>query len=207
MDFICINRSDLVGTSKSKTAVLETLIKANALNQTGNIDYNKYGHLDCVGFEKVSEKFVDNFLFRVLVPDYNTKKDNPKQMLRNNFFRSQNKKIRDLLAANDLEKCVVKAIFFSKVIPEEDMLENMPDKIKNKEVETYSEQVFKFACPNLHYDAVMQFLRYGDYNSYGFFLNPFSHGFPRLLAPTGRGGLIPPTPSRKYKKAFFRVVI
>ena len=75
MNSIRINRSDLVGTSKSKTAVLETLMKANALNQTGNIDYNKYGQLDNVGFEKVSEKFVDNFLFRVLVPDYNTKKD------------------------------------------------------------------------------------------------------------------------------------
>ena len=81
----------------------------------------------------MSEKFVNNFIFRVLVPDYNTKKD------------SQNKKIRDLLATNNLEKCVVKAIFFSKVIPEENMLENMPDKIKNKEVETYYEQVFKIA--------------------------------------------------------------
>ena len=47
MDSVRINRSELVGTSKSKTAVLETLIKANALNQTGNIDYNKYGHFDC----------------------------------------------------------------------------------------------------------------------------------------------------------------
>ena len=148
-------------------------MKANALNQTGNIDYNKYGQLDCVGFDKVSEKFVDNFIFRVLVPDYNTKKDNPKQMLRNNFVGSQNKKIRDLLVANDLEKCVVKAIFFSKVTPEENMLENMPDKIKNKEVESYYEQVFKIACPNVDYDAVMQFLRYGDYNSYGFFLKDF----------------------------------
>ena len=74
MDSVRINRIELVGTSKSKTVVLETLVKANALNRTGNIDYNKYGHLDCVGFEKVSEKFVFNFLFRLLVPDYNTKK-------------------------------------------------------------------------------------------------------------------------------------
>ena len=81
---------------------METLIKANALNRNGNIDYNKYGQLDCVGFDKVSEKFVDNFIFRVLVPDYNTKKDKSKKMLRNNFVGSQNKKIRDLLAANDL---------------------------------------------------------------------------------------------------------
>ena len=170
MDSVRIIRSELVGTSKSKTVVLETLVKANALNRTGNIDYNKYGQLDCVGFEKVSEKFVDNFLFKVLVPDYNTKKDKHKKMLRNNFVGSQNRKIRELLAANDLENCVVKAITFYKVIPEEDMLGNMPDRNKNKEVETYYEQVFKIACPNVDYDAVMQFLRYVDYNSYGFFL-------------------------------------
>ena len=88
MDSVCIIRSELVGTSKSKTVVLETLVKANALNRTGNIDYNKYGQLDCVGFEKVSEKFVDNFLFKVLVPDYNTKKDKHKKMLRYNFVGS-----------------------------------------------------------------------------------------------------------------------
>ena len=46
----------------------------------------------------------------------------------------------------------------------------MLDKIMNKEVENYYEQLFKIACPNLDYDAVMQFLRFTDYNSYGFFL-------------------------------------
>ena len=32
-------------------AVLEALIKANALNQTGNVDYNKYGKLDGIGLK------------------------------------------------------------------------------------------------------------------------------------------------------------
>ena len=110
MDSIRINLSELVGTSKSKTAVLETLMKANVLNQTGNIDYNKYGQLYNVGFKKVSEKFVDNFLVKVLVPDYNTKNGKTKKDLtRNSFVGSKNKKIRDLLAANDLEKSLVKA--------------------------------------------------------------------------------------------------
>ena len=51
MDSVRINRSDLVGISQSKTAVLEALIKANALNQTGNVDYNKYGKLDGIGLK------------------------------------------------------------------------------------------------------------------------------------------------------------
>ena len=37
------------------------------------------------------------------------------------------------------------------------MFKNMPDINKNKEVETYYEQIFKIACPNVDYDAVMQF--------------------------------------------------
>ena len=102
MDSVRVNRSDLVGISQSKTAVLEALIKANALNHTGNVDYNKYGKMDGIGFEKVSVKFVDNFLLYVLVPDYNTEKK--KKIRRNNFIGSQNRKIRELLNANGLEK-------------------------------------------------------------------------------------------------------
>ena len=168
MNPIRVNRSDLVGKSQSKTITLEELIRANALNCTGKIDYNKYGKLDGIGFEKVSEKFVDNFLFGVLVPDYNTKK-NKKNKPRNNFVGSQNVKIRELLNANELEKCNVKAISFLEVkIPQKEMLENMPD--GNKEAETYYEQIFKIACPNIDYGAVMNFLRGVDYNRYGFFL-------------------------------------
>ena len=67
MDSVLVNCSELVGKSQSKTAALEALIKGNALNRTGNVDYNKYGKLDGIGFEKVSDKFVDNFLLFVLV--------------------------------------------------------------------------------------------------------------------------------------------
>ena len=55
-------RSELVGKTQSKTAVLESLVRANVLNRTGNVDYNQYGKLDGVGFKKVSAKFVDNFI-------------------------------------------------------------------------------------------------------------------------------------------------
>ena len=134
MDSVRVNRSDLVGKSQSKTAILEALIKANALNRTGNVDYNKYGKLDGIGFEKVSVKFVDNFLFYVLVPDYNTEKK--KKIRRNNFIGSQNRKIRELLNANGLEKCIVKGISFSEVkVLKEEMLENMPDRNTNKKAE------------------------------------------------------------------------
>ena len=75
MDSIRVNRSELVGKSQNDTAVLESLVRANALNRTGNVDYNKYGKLDAVGFDKVSEKFIDNFIFIVLVPDYNLNKE------------------------------------------------------------------------------------------------------------------------------------
>ena len=71
MDAIRVTRSDLVGKSTSNTLVMETLIRANALNRTGDVNYNENGLKDGVGFEDVTEKFVDNFLFRVLVPDYN----------------------------------------------------------------------------------------------------------------------------------------
>ena len=46
MDAIRVTRSDLVGKSKSNTLVMETLIRANAFNQTGNLNYNKNGLKD-----------------------------------------------------------------------------------------------------------------------------------------------------------------
>ena len=46
MDAIRVTRSDLVGKSKSNTLVMETLIRANALNQTGDLNYNVNGLKD-----------------------------------------------------------------------------------------------------------------------------------------------------------------
>ena len=66
MDSIRVNRSELVGKMQKNTAVLEALICANALNRTGDLNYNENGKLDGVGFEKVSEKFIDNFVFSTL---------------------------------------------------------------------------------------------------------------------------------------------
>ena len=169
MDSVVVNYSELVGKSQSKTAALEALIKANALNRTGNVDYNKCGKLDGIGFEKVSDKFVDNFLLCVLVPDYNTEKK--KKIRINNFIGSQNRKIRELLIANGFGKCIVKGISFKEVkILKEEMLDNIPDRNRNKEAQIYFEQVFKIACPNVDYSKVMDFLRKFDYNGYGYYL-------------------------------------
>ena len=53
MDFLRVNRSELVGKAQNDTAVLEALIRANALNRTGDLNYNENGKLDGVGFEKL----------------------------------------------------------------------------------------------------------------------------------------------------------
>ena len=45
MESIRVNRSELVGKSQNNTAVLESLVGANALNRTGNVDYNENGKL------------------------------------------------------------------------------------------------------------------------------------------------------------------
>ena len=73
MDFKRVNRSDIVGFKKTKTAIVEALIQTNALNRTGTTNYNIFGQKDGIGFEEATEKFIDNFLLRVLVPDYNIK--------------------------------------------------------------------------------------------------------------------------------------
>ena len=151
MDSIRVNRSELVGKSQSKTAVLESLVRANTLNLTGNLDYNKYGKLDTVGFEKVSPLFIDNFIFTLLVPDYNL--NNKRQ---NIYLGSQNRKIRELLAGNGFEQPNVKGVGLQVVeIPKQDMLENIPDANKNKETKKYYEQSFKIACPNIEYSTVV----------------------------------------------------
>ena len=80
---------------------MEALIKANALNQTGNVDYNKYGKLDGIGLKSYLTSLWIIFYFVYLY-----------QITRNNFIGSQNRKIREMLNANRLEICIVKGISF-----------------------------------------------------------------------------------------------
>ena len=167
MDFTRVNQSELVGSTKSKSAVVEKLICSNALNLTGTTNYIADGVKDGVGFGNVTEKFVDNFLLRVLVPDYNTKYGS------NIFIGSQNRTIRELLNAHGLTKCNVKAVAFSKLNgsePPQDMLVRMPHRNIDKKANCYFYQEYKIACPNLAYNDVMDFVRNVDYNGIGFFL-------------------------------------
>ena len=160
-----INRSEIVGTTKSKTAVVEALVRSNALNRTGVINYNAYGAKDGIGFEKATGKFIDNFLLRTLVPDYNTKDG------KNIFLGSQNRMIRELLDAKGLTKCKVKAVVFAPCqYPPVEMVEKMPQRDNEKIADTYYYQDYKIACPNIDYAAVMEFVRTEDYKRLGFFI-------------------------------------
>ena len=66
---IIISKKELCGRSQKTTRMLENVVKHNALNKTGHINYNKGGVKDGVGFQSCSDKFVDNFVLRVLVAD------------------------------------------------------------------------------------------------------------------------------------------
>lgn len=156
------SRRSLLGRSNKSTVHLEKIAKENSLNKTGSINYNKYGEKDDIGFTPCSEKFVDNFLFYVLVPDY--------------FVTAQkhytevgvvNKHIRDMLTRCGLQKCKVKAISLSslKKQPLEEELDKVYGRIKAKETgETkYHVQEFKIACADEQYSDVLAFLRSDEY--------------------------------------------
>ena len=99
----------------------------------------------------------------MLVPDYNTNEG------KHIFLGSQNRKIKEILNANGLEKCDVKAIIFKQLKeehPPEEMLENMPDRNTEKNANIYFYQDFKIACPNIEYSIIIDFLRNVNYKGY-----------------------------------------
>ena len=67
---IIISKQELCGRSQKSGRMLENVVKHNALNKTGHINYNKGGVKEGIGFQPCSDKFVDNFISRVLVADY-----------------------------------------------------------------------------------------------------------------------------------------
>ena len=160
---VVVNRSELVGNARVKTVLVEQVARWNSLNRTGKINYNEGGTKDGVCLQSVTEKFVDNFLLRVLVADYNTKAG------KNIYIGSQNKSIRDLLDAHELHKCIVKAVTFTKLkrSPTDAELAKMPMRNPEKEANTYYYQEHKVACPNIDYAKVMEFLRTADLGTIG----------------------------------------
>ena len=129
---VLFNRLELVGRTKSKDAVLLRVAQKHSLNCTGRVNYNKFGQQDGVGLQPVTEKFVDNFLLKVLIPDYNIKEGKPI------FLGPLNTGIRALLKDYGLEKCNVKAVGFAKTgCPNSCMMDIMSNTDDSKEVSCF----------------------------------------------------------------------
>ena len=164
---IIVSKQEICGRSQKSMRMLENVVKHNALNKTGLINYNKGGVKDGVGFQPCSDKFVDNFILHVLVADYLIHKKSYAEV------GSINRTIRAMLERNGLEKCKVKAISLSNAndIPAE-ILTKMPFRIEEKECDSteYNFQDYKIACANVDYETVLQFLRTKEYWERGLFL-------------------------------------
>jgi hypothetical protein len=163
------SRRAILGRSNKRTVVLEKIAKENSLNRTGSVNFNKYGKQDNIGFSSCSEKFVDNFLLYVYVPDYfvTSKKTYTEVGL-------VNKHIRDMLDRSGLQKCNVKAIalsFLKEDLKPED-LDKVYGRLKSRETDetVYYAQEFKIACADKKYCKVLEFLRTDEYRIRNIFL-------------------------------------
>ena len=58
-----------VPVSVDSTKIATKLIKQNAFNRTGQVDFNKYGPKDGCGLIPYSEISIDNFILETVVPD------------------------------------------------------------------------------------------------------------------------------------------
>ena len=57
-----------VPVSVDSTKIATKLVKQNALNRTGQADFNKYGTKDGCELIPHSEIFIDNFILETVVP-------------------------------------------------------------------------------------------------------------------------------------------
>lgn len=161
------SRRSLLGRSNKRTVLLQKFAQENALNRTGFINYNKYGKKVGTGFIPCSEKFVDNFLLYILVPDYYVSAKNSYTEV-----GSVNKRIRDMLTSYGLRNCVVKAIVLSTLEEPPEELEKVYGRIKSRETPStkYYRQEFKIACADEEYGDVLKFLRSDEYSVRNIFL-------------------------------------
>lgn len=156
----------LLGRPCKNTVLLQKFVQENALNRTGNIDYNKYGNKLGIGFLPCTEKFVDNFLLYVYVPDYFIEQKGAK----NKAYTEVgvvNKHIRSLLSHSGLQKCEVKAVCLTpieKSLSEEER-SRVYSRLQSKESQEtkYYRQYFKIACADEDYGNVLNFLRSNEY--------------------------------------------
>ena len=161
------SRRAILGRSSKSTVVLEKIAKENSLNRTGTTNFNKYGQQDGTGFSQCSDKFVDNFLFYVYVPDYfvTAKKTYTE-------VGHVNKHIRDMLDRYSLHKCKVKAVALSPLREQPSKLDKVYGRLKAKETDetVYYVQEFKVACADNEYSDVLKFLRNDEYKIRNIFL-------------------------------------
>ncbi len=144
---------------------MERLVRYNALNRTGSLNYNKYGAKDGIGFTSCSDKFVDNFILQILVPEQKLHK---KKYV---HVGAMNKIIRELLTRQKLTKCRVKAIGLKPFCRQPDKLSNRLDQLlhndkKDDQVE-YFLQEYKIACADERYENVLAFVRAAEYKNEG----------------------------------------
>ena len=160
-------RRAILGRSNKSTVALEKIAKENSLNRTGAVNFNKYGQQDGIGFSPCSDKFVDNFLFYVYVPDYFV-------TARKKYTEvgHVNKHIRDMLTGFGFGKCEVKAVALSPLKEQPSELDKVYGRLKTKETgETaYYMQEFKISCADEEYSNVLEFLRTDEYRIRNIFL-------------------------------------
>ena len=161
------SRRAILGRSNKSTVVLEKIANENSLNRTGTVNFNKYGQQDGIGFSPCSDKFVDNFLFYVYVPDYfvTTKKTYTE-------VGHVNKHIRDMLTGFGFGKFEVKAVALSPLKEQPSELDKVYGKLKTKETDetVYYVQEFKISCADEEYSQVLEFLRTDEYRIRNIFL-------------------------------------
>ena len=161
------SRRAILGPSNKSIVVLEKIAKENSLNRTGAVNFNKYEQQDGIGFSPCSNKFVDNFLFYVYVPDYFvTAKRTYTEV------GHVNKHIRDMLDRYGLHKCKVKAVALSPLKEQPSELDKVYGRLKTKETDetVYYVQEFKVACADKEYSDVLKFLRTNEYKIRNIFL-------------------------------------
>ena len=154
-----------ITTYAGKNLDLMNIARANAMNRTGYLDYNRYGKKDGQGFQECSKKFIDNFLLRTIVPDYLTKKRCYTKV------GSLNKAIREELEEFGIRNYTMKAVnnlYCVRItaIPEK-MLDLVRERDLTKENGTtkYFWQDIKVACPNEDPKLVLSFLQQRKYAS------------------------------------------
>ena len=143
----------------NKEKYLHKLVERNSKNLTGEIDYNKYGHKDGIGFQKSSDLFLDTFIIKVLAADYLYDKKCVYKYI--NVVRNY---IEVPIGQQGLDRCPVTVTNFAKLNsqPSKRLLKNMIGRQKvfekkKKRVQYYWQQ-FKVTCQDQPFQLMYQIL-------------------------------------------------